>query len=70
MMKIDLFCQREKELVIYSWWVMSNHVHIIISAKDNNISRVPGDFKKHTSKQIIRAIKYNPGESRRECLPD
>ena len=47
----------------------SNHVHLIISAKENNVSSILGDFKKHTSKQIIRTIKEHPGESRRECLP-
>src|ERR1019366_9128582 len=48
---------------------MSNHAHLIISAKENNVSSILGDFKKHTSKQIIKAIKEHPGESRRECLP-
>jgi len=46
----------------------SNHVHLIISPKENNVSSLPGDFKKHTSKQIIKAIKENPGESRREWM--
>ena len=30
---------------------MSNHLHLIISAKENNVSGVLGDFKKFTSKQ-------------------
>jgi REP element-mobilizing transposase RayT len=47
---------------------MSNHAHLIISAKENNVSSVLGDFKKHTSKQIIKAIKEHPGESRREWM--
>ena len=46
----------------------SNHVHLIISAKENNVSSVLGDFKKHTGKQIIKAIKEHPGESRREWM--
>ncbi len=47
---------------------MSNHVHLIISAKENNVSDVLGDFKKFTSKQIIKAITEHPGESRREWM--
>ncbi len=35
---------------------MSNHVHLIISVKENNVSDVHGDFKNFTSKQISRAI--------------
>jgi REP element-mobilizing transposase RayT len=62
------YCQQEKGLVIYSWCIMSNHAHLIISVKEKNVSDVLGDFKKHTSKQIIKAIKEHPGESRREWV--
>ncbi len=62
------YCQLEKGLVIYAWCIMSNHVHLIISAKENNISDVLGDFKKYTSKQIIQAILNNLAESRREWM--
>ena len=64
------YCKEKKGLVIYVWCIMSNHVHLIISAKESNISDVLGDFKKFTSKQILKAIIDHPGESRRECLPD
>ena len=47
---------------------MSNHAHLIISAKENNVSDVLGDFKKFTSKQIIKVITEHPGESRREWM--
>ena len=61
-------CQREKGLVIYGWCIMSNHAHLIISAKENNVSDVLGGFKKFTSKQIIKAIIEHPGESRKEWM--
>ena len=61
-------CQKEKGLVIYGWCIMSNHAHSIISANENNVSDVLGDFKKFTSKKIIKAIKDHPGESRREWM--
>jgi REP element-mobilizing transposase RayT len=62
------YCGEKKGLVIYAWCIMSNHVHLIISAKDNNVSDVLGDFKKFTSKQILKAIIEHAGESRREWM--
>jgi putative transposase len=59
-------CQREQGLEIYAWCIMSNHVHLIISAKENNVSDVLGNFKKSTSKKIITAILNNQSESRKE----
>ena len=50
-------CQKEKGLVVYGWCIMSNHAHLIISANENNVSDVLGDFKKFTSKKIIKAIE-------------
>ena len=62
------YCQLQKGLVIYAWCIMSNHVHLIISAKQNNISDVLGEFKKYTSKQITKAIIDRPDESRKEWM--
>ncbi len=61
-------CQKEKGLVVYGWCIMSNHAHLIISANENNVSDVLGDFKKFTSKKIIKAIENHPGESRKEWM--
>ena len=62
------FCQREKGLVVYSWCIMSNHVHLIVSARNNNLSDVLRDFKKFTSKKIITAIEANTKESRKTVV--
>lgn len=59
------YCQTNKGLIIYSWCIMSNHVHLMVKARDENLSDVLRDFKKFTSKQIIKAIKENEKESRR-----
>jgi len=45
------FCQPKKGLLLHCWCIMSNHLHLIISAKDKNLSDVLRDFKKYTSKQ-------------------
>ena len=47
------YCQAEKGLVLHSWCIMSHHLHIIVSAKNNDLSEILRDFKKFTSKQII-----------------
>jgi len=59
------FCQAEKGLVLHAWCVMSNHLHLVVSAKNENLSDILRDFKKFTSKQIIEAILNNKQESRR-----
>ena len=61
-------CQAEQGLVTYGWCIMSNHVYLIISAKENNVSDVLGNFKKFTSKKIVAAIQSNPSESRKEWM--
>ncbi len=64
------YCQENKGLLLYAWCIMSNHVHLIISStegiKQENSIR---DFKKHTSKQLIKLIEENKQESRKNCLP-
>ena len=61
-------CQIAKGLVLHSWCLMSNHIHLVISAKEHNTSDILRDFKKFTSKQILQAIKEHPQESRREWM--
>lgn len=61
-------CQKEKGLKIYAWVVMSNHCHLIVSSKNDNLSDIIRDFKKFTSKAIFKAIEENPHESRKSWL--
>ena len=46
---------------------MPSHLHMILSARDNNLSDLLGRFKKFTSRELIKLIKSS-GESRREWL--
>lgn len=62
------YCQNERGLIIYSWCIMSNHVHLVISARHNDTSDILRDFKKFTSKTIIKTINDHPGESRKEWM--
>ena len=63
------YCQQNKGLEIFAWCIMTNHVHLIIKAKDGYLLQdILRDFKKYTSKAIIKAISENPVESRKEWL--
>lgn len=63
------FCQREKGLVLYSWCLMTNHIHLIVGRKgDAKIEDIIRDFKKYTSVTICRTIESSPKESRREWM--
>ena len=61
-------CQKEKGLLLHAWCIMSNHVHLIASASNNNLSDILRDFKKFTSKQIVKAIENNEQESRKSWM--
>ncbi|MGD1839943.1 MAG: transposase [Thermonemataceae bacterium] len=62
------FCASKKGLTIYAWCLMSNHIHLIISAKEGfQLSDILRDFKKYTASQIIASIQEEP-ESRREWM--
>lgn len=63
------YCQQVKGMVIYAWCIMTNHVHLIFrSTNDQKPELLLGDFKRFTSKAIVRAIQNNPKESRKEWL--
>jgi putative transposase len=48
---------------------MSNHIHLIASAKEGySLSDILGDFKKFTSKQLLKEISENGSESRRDWM--
>ncbi|MBN8861882.1 MAG: transposase, partial [Sphingobacteriales bacterium] len=42
------FCQNNKGLLLHCWCIMSNHLHLILSAKNNDLSSLLRDFKKFT----------------------
>ncbi len=64
-----LYCINNKGLQLHAWVIMSNHIHLIISAKAGfRIGDIIRDFKKYTSKEIIAAINNNQHESRRNWI--
>lgn len=62
------FCQREKGLEIYAWVIMTNHLHLVVSAKEGfDLVAIIRDFKKHTSKQLVKTIQEE-NESRKAWM--
>lgn len=49
------FCVQNKGLKLYAYVIMTNHLHLIVSA-DAGISDIIRDFKKFTSKEILKLL--------------
>jgi REP element-mobilizing transposase RayT len=64
------FCQKEKGLLLYTYCILPSHVHMIAGAETGTLGELLRDFKGFTSRQILKEIKDNPKESRREWLLD
>ena len=65
------YCQKHKGREIFAWCIMTNHVHLIIRAEEGHLlQNILRDYKKYTSKAIIKAITENYKESRKEWLLD
>lgn len=63
------FCQKNKGLQIHAWFIMSGHVHLVFRSIDGQKPELLiGDLKRFTSKTIVKAIKENLQESRKEYL--
>jgi REP element-mobilizing transposase RayT len=64
-----VYCQKEKDLEIHAWCIMSSHIHLVFrSIKGQKPELLIGDLKRFTSKSIVKAIQENPRESRKEFL--
>ncbi|WP_343765093.1 REP-associated tyrosine transposase [Gangjinia marincola] len=62
------YCQKHKELEIYAYCLMSNHLHLLCKGINGVLlSDIMKDFKKFTEKKIIENILNEP-ESRKEWM--
>lgn len=63
------FCIAEKGLRLHAWVIMTNHVHLIVSAKESfDLVAIMRDLKKYTSRMILAGIEENVQESRKEWM--
>jgi REP element-mobilizing transposase RayT len=61
------YCIKEKGLIAHSYVIMSNHLHLTVRSKNENLSEIVRDMKKYTSKAITKMIQSET-KSRREWL--
>lgn len=60
------YCRKNKGLLLYEFVIMTNHLHLIAKAKEGyKLSQIISDFKKHTTKEIIKELEK---DSRRYIL--
>jgi REP element-mobilizing transposase RayT len=62
------YCQQNKDLIVFAWVIMTNHVHMIVGSKGNPLSNIMRDLKRHSSEKLHIAIESNKKESRREWM--
>lgn len=62
------YCQSNKSLEVYEYVIMTSHLHMICLGDNKPLSDILRDFKTFTSKEIIKEIKDNPGESRKQWM--
>jgi REP element-mobilizing transposase RayT len=62
------YCQQNKGLAIFGYCLMPSHLHMIVRADGQyTLSEILRDFKKYTSKAIVKQTEEEP-ESRREWM--
>ena len=61
------YCRTNKGLQLWSYAIMTNHIHVIVSAKNEYLSAVVRDFKRHTAVSILKMIDSKK-ESRRHWM--
>jgi REP element-mobilizing transposase RayT len=47
---------------------MTNHIHLVANAEDGSLGDILRDFKTYTSKELVKMIRDNLSESRRDWM--
>jgi REP element-mobilizing transposase RayT len=53
------YCQKEKDLEIYAWCIMTSHVHMIIGSRGRDLDKIVGEMKSFTSRSLRKEITNN-----------
>ena len=52
------YCQKQKGLMLFEYTIMTNHIHLIVKAKEGcKLSQIVSDFKKHTTREILKSLQ-------------
>lgn len=54
------YCRKQKGLKLFDFIIMTNHIHLIVKAREGyELSDILRDFKRHTTKEILRQLNYD-----------
>lgn len=55
------YCRKNKGMKLYGFVFMTNHMHLIVSAEQENIKlwEIIRDYKKYTAQKIIQSLQLN-----------
>jgi REP-associated tyrosine transposase len=62
------YCIMEKGMELYGWIIMTSHIHMIVGSHGQRLDAIMRDMKKHSSRELKKAILANQGESRKEWM--
>nr|WP_294794628.1 transposase [uncultured Mucilaginibacter sp.] len=62
------WCQQNKNLNIYAYVIMTNHIHMVANVTEGALGDVLRDFKTYTSKELVKLIRSNNTESRSDWM--
>jgi REP element-mobilizing transposase RayT len=51
-----IYCQKNKGLNVFAYVIMPSHIHLLVRAENDDLSKIICDFKKYTSKKIIEQL--------------
>lgn len=58
----------QKGLAVYAWCLMTNHLHLLVQAKENGvIAEIEKEYKSFTTNKILEAIDTEP-QARKEWI--
>ena len=63
-----IFCQKNKDLEVFSYVIMSSHLHLVCRRNKGYLSDLLRDFKSYTAKILLDNILSNPKESRKDWM--
>lgn len=62
------YCRKNKGLYLYAYCIMPSHIHLIAKTEKGTLSEILRDFKSYTSKELVKMIRQNATESRKEWI--
>lgn len=62
------FCRKYKGMELYAYCIMPNHVHMLFRSSLEDPAGLIRDLKSYSAKTLLKAIKENSKESRKEWM--